>query len=973
MLIRRFTLLYSSPQTAPVLLSRCGLLAVTCLAVVFLLTSCHSSPSPSHLQALRSHADSIVDEVDGEQSLDSLVNVAERKGDRMLEMRARKKLGRVYREANFFIKAIDCHTRELKLAEQLGDTIAAVQALNNIGTNFRRMGILDEAVDYHYRGLHLCEEFSLKDDSTARKNRVISLNGIGNICLTLGDTETADSVFNAALEGEKRLGSHLGQAINYANLGSLYERNGQIDSAWTFYRRSMEQNRLAKSDLGISLCYTHFGRLNEKQGRRAEAIAEYRKAYEIMAPSDDRWHTMEPCLALAEIYIKMGDDVTAMQYLDTADRLAHDLHSLEHQSQIARLYYDIYNRKGDSRQALHFYKIYNELGDSVSSEKNIIHMQNMRVRYEHEQHRAEIESVNQQYRTERTLKRLSLAAGMLVVILAAVIVCFMLYALRARKRKQEVQHQLDEMRLSFFTNITHEFRTPLTVILGYSRMMEEGKVPMGDITRVANMVSRQGSRLLSLINQLLDIQKVKSAVGKCDWHRGDVVLFLSNIIESHLNMAHSHGIRLLYAPKQQKAVCDFVPDYAQKVVCNLVTNAIKFSKEGSEVLVSLDVEGDMLQMRVADFGSGISQADQQRIFEPFYQTESDKKNVGSGVGLALVKQIVSALNGSISLVSKVGEGSVFTVRIPVKAPEGVEVKSLESLGSVPTSILLNAENDVMPEADHYASISEADDADDDNQSDTRQLVLIVEDNADVAEYMTMQLKARYRLVIAHDGMEGLEKATQLVPDIIVTDVMMPRMDGYELCQAVKQSEVLNHIPVVIVTARTSQDDKLRGLQMGVDAYIYKPFDAEELAVTVGNLLEKNRLLRERYMKAAAEHQPDAEAALPPQDRAFLDRVNAIVDKEMNDGNVTVDTVAAALCLSPAQFRRKLGAVSGSTPAVYIRTRQMYAAQHLLDNRPDLTINEVAMRCGFYDMSHFTRVFKQTIGMTPTQYRKGELS
>lgn len=597
-------------------------------------------------------------------------------------------------------------------------------------------------------------------------------------------------------------------------------------------------------------------------------------------------------------------------------------------------------------------------------------MQNMRVRYEHEQHRAEIESVNQQYRTERTLKRLSFAAGMLVIILAAVIVCFMLYALRARKRKQEVQHQLDEMRLSFFTNITHEFRTPLTVILGYSRMMEEGKVPMGDITRVANMVSRQGSRLLSLINQLLDIQKVKSAVGKCDWHRGDVVLFLSNIIESHLNMAHSRGIRLLYAPKQQKAVCDFVPDYAQKVVCNLVTNAIKFSKEGSEVLVSLDVEDDMLQMRVADFGSGISQDDQQRIFEPFYQTESDKKNVGSGVGLALVKQIVSALNGSISLVSKVGEGSVFTVRIPVKAPEGVEVKSLESLGSVPTSILLNAGNDVMPETDCSASISEADDADDDNQSDTRQLVLIVEDNADVAEYMTMQLKTRYRLAIAHDGMDGLEVATQLVPDIIVTDVMMPRMDGYELCQAVKQSEVLNHIPVIMVTAKTSQEDKLRGLQLGVDAYIYKPFDAEELAVSVGNLLEKSRMLRERYMQAAAEHQPNAEAALPPQDRAFIDRVNTIVDKEMNEGNVTVDTVAVALCMSSAQFRRKLTAVSGTTPAVYIRTRQMQMAQRILDSNADLPINEVAMKCGFYDVSHFTRTFKLVMGVTPTQYKKG---
>lgn len=313
---------------------------------------------------------------------------------------------------------------------------------------------------------------------------------------------------------------------------------------------------------------------------------------------------------------------------------------------------------------------------------------------------------------------------------------------------------------------------------------------------------------------------------------------------------------------------------------------------------------------------------------------------------------------------------MFTVRIPVKAPEGVEVKSLESLGSVPTSILFNAESDVLPEADHSASISEADDADDDNPSDTRQLVLIVEDNADVAEYMTMQLKTRYRLVIAHDGMEGLEKATQLVPDIIVTDVMMPRMDGYELCQAVKQSEVLNHIPVIIVTAKTSQEDKLRGLQLGVDAYIYKPFDAEELAVSVGNLLEKSRMLRERYMQAAAEHQPNAEAALPPQDRAFIDRVNTIVDKEMNEGNVTVDTVAVALCMSSAQFRRKLTAVSGTTPAVYIRTRQMQMAQRILDSNADLPINEVAMKCGFYDVSHFTRTFKLVMGVTPTQYKKG---
>lgn len=440
--------------------ARCTHFLATCAILVLFFSACSTEPSPRRLAQQRDRADSIVGCVKGEQSLDSLVKEAEKSGDRMLEMRARRQLGRTYREDNFFMKAIDCHQRVMALGEQLHDTIAMAQALNNIGTNYRRMGILDEAINYHYRALHISEEFSYKDDRTARKNRVVSLNGIGNICLTLGDKETADSVFHAALEGEKSLGSNLGQAINYANIGSIFEQSNRLDSAWVYYRHSMEQNRLAESDLGISLCYTHFGRLYDKQGKTAEAIAEYRKAYEIMKPSGDRWHTMEPCLALAEVHLKTGDYNAAMHYLEIADQLAHDLHSLEHQSQIARIYYEIYSRKGDYARALRYYKEYNELGDSVASEKNIIHMQNMRMRYENEQHRAEMDAVNNEYKAERTLRRLSFAATVLVIVLATVIISFMFYALRARKRKLLLQHQMDEMRISFFTNITHEFRSP---------------------------------------------------------------------------------------------------------------------------------------------------------------------------------------------------------------------------------------------------------------------------------------------------------------------------------------------------------------------------------------------------------------------------------------------------------------------------------------------------------------------------------
>ena len=954
--------------------SHCRLSLFALLAVfVCLLTSCGHTRSNRDLDVMRHAADSVVGLVEGEKSLDSIIQKSIKKGDKMLEMRARKELGRTYRESNLFGKAIECHRHELALAKQLHDTIAMVQTLNNIGTNYRRMGVLDEAINYHYRALHLAEAFSLQQDPTAFKNRLVSLNGIGNICLTLSDTETADSVFRAALAGERFLGSHLGQAINYANIGSLFEHSNRTDSAWTYYRLSMEQNKLAHSDLGISLCHTHFGRLYEKEGKIAQAIAEYHKAYDIMASSDDQWHAMEPCLALAQIYVKEGNHSQAKHYLAIADNVAHRLKSLEHQSQVAWLYYNIYHKEGDNRNALKFYKQYNELGDSVASEKNLIHMQKIRIRYEHEQRRAEVDAINKEYRTERTLKMVSIATVFLVIILAAVIISFLVYALNNRKRKQLAQQQMNEMRVSFFTNITHEFRTPLTVILGYAQMMEKGKLPPEDIANIGHMVSRQGSRLLSLINQLLDIQKVKSTIGQPEWRRGDIVLFISTIVESYLNLAHSRRISLMYAPKQQKAVCDFVPDYAQKVVCNLVTNAIKFSEDGGRVLVAIDIKDDILTLRVADYGTGISEADRKRIFEPFYQTDTKKKSIGSGVGLALVKQIVSSLKGSIDVSSRIGVGSVFVVKVPVKAPVGAEVKPIEVYGTMLQQLSIDAERIESAMSKHSDDKAEKQKKDKETvaKNDTRPLVLIVEDNADVAEYMSMQLRKRYQLAIAKDGEEGLRLATETVPDLIITDLMMPRMDGYALCQAVKQAETLNHIPVIIVTAKATQEDKLCGLQMGVDAYLYKPFNAEELTLRVENLLERTRQLREKYKQAISDNVADASAALAPRDRAFIQHLDEVIYENMGGGDVSVDSVSVSMHMTTQQLRRKLLAVLGEAPNSYIRSLQIKRTHELLGTQTDLSISQIARLCGFYDMSHFSKIFKQCTGVSPSQYRKKE--
>ena len=222
--------------------------------------------------------------------------------------------------------------------------------------------------------------------------------------------------------------------------------------------------------------------------------------------------------------------------------------------------------------------------------------------------------------------------------------------------------------------------------------------------------------------------------------------------------------------------------------------------------------------------------------------------------------------------------------------------------------------------------------------------------------------------MANDGEDGLRAATEQVPDLIITDLMMPRIDGYQLCKAIKEHDTLNHIPVIIVTAKATDDDKLQGLKLGVDAYLYKPFNAEELILRVENLLEKQRLLRERYQKALAEHKSDAENELSPKDREFIERLNNIIISTMTTGDLNVDVVASALCMSGQQLRRKLNAITGGTPAAYIRNIQMQEAQRMLDNDNDVQITEVALKCGFYDTSHFTRVFKQVAGCTPSQYR-----
>lgn len=930
---------------------------LTVIAICLISNSC-SNESNSNRYSAKNHEeiDSVIKLYHTPDSLLMFATKCKHEGDQMGEVVALSKAGKAYRDNSDFTNAIKIHEKGLSKAEKLNDTIDIVRLLNELGTDYRRLSILDAASSYHYRALNYAMRYSEKDSYIAKKNRVTSLNGLGNVYMTMKDYTLADSVLRQALNGEKELDSPLGQAINYANIGSIFEGKGMADSAWAYYNKSMEMNKEAKSDLGVALCHTHFGQLYEHKRLYDKAIKEYQAAFNLSKSTNDEWHWLEPCISLARIYIVTGDMTRARQYLAMADKTAKEIKSLEHLSDIYNLYYQLYIKGGDCQKALDCYILSTQYNDSVMNLKKVNDIQNMRMNMYSKRQKEEIATAHENYLLEKASKDIAYIILIVGLILAAVIFAFMAYALRIRTRAQKYTRQLQMGREHFFTNITHEFRTPLTVILGLGKELTDATAEDTEkIHTSAKMIVRQGNSLLQLVNQLLDISKVKSSIGEPDWRTSDITGYMKMVVEGYQDLAKQKHITMVYTPNGGFMEMDFVPDYINKIMRNLISNAVKYTPAGGKISITTEQMDKSLKLVVSDNGIGIDRKFLPHIFEAFFQADNDSMNIGTGVGLSLVKQIVTAMNGNIEAESTPGKGTVFTVILPIKHGkskwEGLDDK-------------VSASHEEMDDEEETAWLEPLEDA----QADKPRL-LIVEDNHDVAYYICTQLDKKFNVYFASEGQEGLDKALEIMPDLIITDLMMPGMGGCEMCGKVRSSEILNHIPIIVITAKTTEEDRLKLLSAGADAYLYKPFNSEELNVRIDKLLEQRQMLRAKYSKALSEGK-DEEVQMSQHERDFINKFTGIVLSLMKKGNVDVEATAAEMCMSSAQMRRKLCQTTGEKPATLILKIRMNQAKKMMAAHPEYSINQIASMCGFEDNSHFSRAFKTVFGISPSQHRKG---
>jgi len=539
--------------------------------------------------------------------------------------------------------------------------------------------------------------------------------------------------------------------------------------------------------------------------------------------------------------------------------------------------------------------------------------------------------------------------------------------LRIEHVRRDKMTEMDSLKTRFFANISHELRTPLTLILGPAEQLSS-ELENEQSRHKSQLIYSNAQRLLRLINQLLDISRLES--GSMKLHAGlyDIVPFLKGITTSFSAYAERKRIDLNFTTTETRIALYFDHDKAEKIFINLISNAIKFTPTGGSVSITVSKEkssaGSHVNISISDTGIGIPSDQLVFVFNRFYQVNGSDSHEqeGTGIGLAFVKELVDLHHGSVSIASEMGTGSVFTVKLPL----GMEHLSPDDILDRDKQIL-----DDIPRPAHESIYLDDDFIEDENGTDVQAddneiMILIVEDNPDLRVYIKEQLKNRYRIIEAANGTEGFSAASDSIPDLIISDVMMPKMDGYEFCQKIKNDQRTSHIPVILLTARAGEKDKYTGLKTGADEYLTKPFSSEELILRIENLIESRRRLREKYSTNVAIKPTDI--AVTPVDKNFLEHVLTVIDAHINDPGFSVETFAKHVNLSQSQMHRKLKALTNMSANQFIRSIRMQRALELLKKNAG-NVAEVAYMVGYEDPGYFTRTFKNYFQYLPSEVKR----
>ncbi len=529
------------------------------------------------------------------------------------------------------------------------------------------------------------------------------------------------------------------------------------------------------------------------------------------------------------------------------------------------------------------------------------------------------------------------------------------------EREKEQELRTNQMNMSFFANIAHEFRTPLTMIAGpVGQLAGNGNIG-GEEKKLLSVAQRSIRRMFRLVNQLMDFNKLESDRLKLGVEPVDVARAVSDICDTFEFNAREKGLTICRRGLEETLTAWTDEDKLEKMVSNLLSNALKFTPRGGRVEVTLDACGGQVEISVADTGKGIPEEELENVFKRYYQLDNQTKGIvnwGTGIGLYFSRRLAELHHGTLKAGNREeGTGAVFTLTYPMEETAYTE-----------------EEHRHLEEGEAYSRPVENANADDggeeeaaDASEDSRPVILVVDDDVEIVNYMRLLLSRDYRVVTCLDAKSALEQMRREEPNLVLSDVSMPGMSGYELCREIKQDIQLCHIPVVLVTAKVTVDNQVEGLNVGADAYVTKPFEPPVLSALIRSQLENRDRVRRLLTNATTTEEEEVESALSDQDRQFMDELYRLMEEGLGDSELDVVKLTRLLYISRTKLYYKVKGLTGETPASFFRTYKLNRAAEFI-KEGKYTVSEIADKCGFRSQSHFSIVFKKQFGVAPSQYK-----
>lgn len=810
----------------------------------------------------------------------------------------------------YFIK-IDSISREKKISNPT--TIKTViKRAEMARTTFTK-----ESSDYAYSLLHeaLNQARKIKSEESIYFTYIYLADASG----LKGEVERAKEYIDSALiyflkndskKNEKNI------ARLYLISTGYYNATKQFDKSEESFLKGIEYTRRKGNRLELARLLNYYGNFQGgRLGRCKDAIITHEKAKTIF-------------------------DSLGLNDTEDYERLNRDL---------ADCYYEF----GNHEKASKYYRIAYDLKSDLVKKRNRELSRRIETKYQTEKKEQEIVLLNTEkelIKQQKTNQR-NILLGL--IGLASLIGVSLFILSKNRQKTNKKLRELDQVKSDFFTNISHEFRTPLTLITGpVEQRLNSDKLSESD-RHDFEMIQRNSQRLLALVNQLLDLSKLETGKYQLQVTEGNLSTLISALAESFQFTATQKGITYNIAVSGLQEVW-FDKDVIEKIIVNLLSNAMKYTNAGGSVSLKASQTNNKALIVVENTAGSINPVSIRKFFDRFYQANAHEE--GAGIGLSLVKELISVCRGSIK-VEQTTEGMLqFEVALPI-------ARSAYKKDEF-AAVLLN-----NPQVVHHLppvfSIS-TEQLDDIREEDERNVLLLVEDNAEVRQLLKNTFVDTYKIVEAENGHEGIKQALEYVPDLIISDIMMPGVDGLELCEKLKTDERTSHIPIILLTARAGEEDQYKGLSTGADIYITKPFNNRILNTHVSNLITSRKALRERYSQEVILKPKDI--AISSLDEIFLERVQNVMNQQLTEPSFTIKEFSEAVAMSRMQLHRKLKALTGLSASEFVRSERLKLAATLLQ-KSDENISQIAYEVGFNDPSYFTKCFREAYGMSPKEYHK----